>query len=135
MDKLYSNRALVTKACCCILLPFVHIVVVSALSVDSLLSFLYSNILIGCLYTIPFWMTLIRLNRYGADRIRRYVILDFVSCYVPVIASSIIYETIAGLLDPSPFTGVFTLLLIIILMLISGAFWFLYRCIGKHNRP
>ena len=126
---------MITKACFGILLPFVHIVMVSALSAESLLIFLYSNMMIGCLYTIPFWMSLIQLNRYGACRIGRYVLLDFVFCYVPVIASSIVYETVSGLMDPSPLTGVFTLLLMIILMLISGAFWFLYRCIGKHNRP
>ena len=135
MDELYSNRALAIKIAFCISLPFVHIVVSSGFPADSFLALLCSNMLIGCLFTIPLWMSLVRINRYGTDQVLRYVLLDFLCCYVPTIGSSLVYETVAELLRPSALTGVLTLLLIIILLLISGVFWLLYGYIGKHNRP
>lgn len=135
MERFYSNRALFAKASFCFVLPFIYEVVKSGIPSDSLIGLFYSNVLIGCLYTIPFWISVLQLHRFGADKLLRYILFDLAFCYAPAVISAIVLETISGLINPSFLTGVFTLLLSIILLLISGVFWILYKCIGKHNRP
>ena len=73
MDKLYSKTALLAKAVGCFVLTPLFFAMISA--IDSGVILLYFIILavpIGCVYTIPFWLTLSFIRKYRVDEIKKY---------------------------------------------------------------
>ncbi len=135
MEKLYSKKYLIAKASFCFVLPLAHQLFTSGSLVLSLEWLFLSVVLMGCLYTIPFWMTVSFLYRHHVSGIGRYILLDLGTCFAPAVISSILYEAYSLMAHPSVLTGMYTLLISIILLLISGIFWLLYKIVGKHNRP
>lgn len=88
-----------------------------------------SAMLVGCLYTFPFWCTLVCLRASKTRvKIRRFIALDALSCFLPPFVSVLTYETVQAVrtVGASPLNGLYTLLLGAVLLLISCLFWALY---------
>ena len=132
MEKLYSKKALLVKGFCCFFLPLAQQLFVS----DYLIWIFISFVAVGCLYTIPFRLTLSKLYKAGEKEIGKYILLDLASCYAPAVTAALLYEAYVEVFVQSAFqNGLYTLLLAIILLLISGIFWILYKFAGRHSRP
>ena len=120
------------KGAFCFLLPLAHQLFFS----DNLLALFASFVILGCLYTIPFRLTLSKLMKREGSFAWRYVVLDICSCFAPAVTSALMYEAYVEMFVlPSALNGLYTLLLATILLLISGIFWLLYKYAGRHNRP
>lgn len=103
---------------------------------DTLLALFASFVILGCLYTIPFRLTLNKLMKGEGSFAWKYVVLDICSCFVPAVISALMYEAYVEMFVlPSTLNGLYTLLLAVILLLISGIFVLLYKFAGRHNRP
>ena len=132
MEKLYSKRSLLIKSTFCFLLPLAQQLFFSR----TLLALFASFVALGCLYTIPFRLTLSKLIKGDGSFAWKYVVLDICSCFVPAVASALLYEAYVEMFVlPSALNGLYTLLLAVILLLISGIFVLLYKFAGRHNRP
>ena len=135
LGRLYGKRALLCKAAYCFFLPLLHVLFTSGSLAESLLWLFVSTVLLGCLYTLPFWCTLSALRgEEGPPRLLRCVGLDAGSCLLPAFASSLVYETVVHLSgNGSALDGLYTLLLFFSLLMISGLFWFLYLLAVRKN--
>ena len=132
MEKLYSKRSLLIKGSFCFLLPLAQQLFFS----ETLLALFISFVVLGGLYTIPFRLTLNSLMKEQGSFARKYVALDICSCFAPAVVSALMYEAYVEMFVlTSTLNGLYTLLLAIILLLISGIFWLLYKFAGRHNRP
>lgn len=132
MEKLYSKQALLLKGTFCFLLPLAQ----QLFAAEDLVWLFVSFVILGCLYTIPFRLTLFGLSKSGEKSVGKYVLLDLASCYAPAVTAALLYEAYVEMFVQSAFqNGLYTLLLAIILLLISGIFWLLYRFAGRHSRP
>ncbi len=138
LDRLYSRRALLLKACGELLLPVLVLLITSRSSDENPLAWLYLSATgVGSLYTIPFWCTLVCLRTCERRvRIRRLVALDALSCLLPPFASVLAYETVQAVRSAgaSPLNGLYTLLLSGILLLISCLFWALYFLASRSGK-
>ncbi len=139
MDKLYSKRALLIKGVYCFFLPLLHILATSGALAQSLGWLFVSSVLLGCLYTVPFWLSLSRLRKScdtRGTRVGGYIAKDAGCCLLPAVLSALLYEIGMFLFaEQTSLTGLYTLLLFFIFLLISGVFWLWYKIVGKHNRP
>lgn len=133
MDKLYSKQSLILKAVICILLSPLYILLSSLLTIEN--GFLYiiiSALPIGCIYTVPFWLSLINIRKYRMNRIGQYIVYDMVSCLFPgiigILFTEIIYTVVNSTVEAA---GVITLMFGMIFLLISGAFWLMYFLFSK----
>lgn len=137
MKKLYCTRALLIKAVGCFCLPLLQNLLTSGSLGESLAWLFFSTVLLGCLYCIPFWCSLVALLHARSNvKLSRYIGLDALCCLLPAVLSSLLYECCVHMfVRASAQDGLYTVLLSVVLLLISGIFWFLYRFAGKHNRP
>lgn len=136
MDKLYSKKALLLKATYCFCLPLLHQLLTAGELGTSLTWLFWSFVLVGSLYTVPFWLSLRHLNRYCVSRIGRYIIRDLAACFAPVFVSALLYECIVHMfVQVSTQNGLYSLLIFFIFLSVSGVFWLLYKLAGKHSRP
>lgn len=128
MDKLYSKIALTTKTISCLLLVPLFFALASAMNDDLLLvKFVISAVVVGCVYTIPFWMSLSVIKKYRVNKIKKYIVNDFLFCYVPAVLGSLITEVVDSIIRSSiEMAGFITLVFMIILLVISAVFWLLY---------
>lgn len=136
MDKLYSKKVLFLKATYCFCIPLVHQLLTAGEFGTSLTWLFWSFVLVGSLYTVPFWISLRYLNRYRVSRIGRYIILDLATCFVPAFVSALLYECIVHMfVQASAQNGLYSLLIFFIFLSVSGVFGLLYKLVGKHSRP
>lgn len=138
LARLYGRRALLCKACGELLLPVLVLLVLSRQTDGNPFVWLYASALtVGCLYTFPFWCTLVCLRASKTRlKIRRFVALDALSCLLPPFASVLTYETVQAVRDASasPLNGLYTLLLGGSLLLISCLFWALYFLAARFGK-
>lgn len=138
LERLYGLRALLIKGAYCFFLPLLQVLFTSGVS-DAPLWLFLSAVLLGSLYTVPFWCTLYALKRIGKrPRLLRLIALDAGCCLLPAVVSALAYETVVHLsANSSPLDGLYTLLVFFILLLISGLFWLLYLLTvhKNHTRP
>lgn len=139
LERLYGRRALLLKGVCCFCLPLLHMLATAGSLSESLPWLFTSTVLLGCLYTVPFWCTALAIRK-GKTRLRllRLIGLDAGTCLLPAIASALVYETVLHLTENgSPLDGLYTLLLFFVLLPISGLFWLLYAAANHktHTRP
>lgn len=136
MDKLYSKKALLLKATYCFCLPLLHQVLTAGAFGASVTWLFWSFVLIGSLYTVPFWLSLQYLKRYRVSGVVRYILFDLGCCFAPAFASALLYECVVHMfVEASSQNGLYTLLIFFILLSVSGVFWLLYKIAGKHSRP
>jgi hypothetical protein len=129
MDKLYSKKALAIKASCCALLgPFY-----AALNALIEIEHMYFNLtvpvlIVACLYTIPFWVTLAYIKKYRVPGIKKAIKLDALCCLLPACAGMIITETVIVLsAGRGAADGFITLVFAAVFVIISAVFWLLYK--------
>ncbi len=135
MDKLYSKSALILKASCCLLLAPICIILSSLIAInDSFLSIIISFVPIGCLYTIPFWISFKYIKSYKVISVGKYIIFDLIYCYLPavlgILTSEIFYTVFA---EKTIAAGIITLMLAIVFLIESLIFWFLYFVFSKRK--
>ncbi len=89
---------------------------------------------IGCLYTIPFWMSVSYFKKYRISSIKKYILMDLISCYlaatVGVLFSEIVYTVITR--DTSV-AGILTVIFSIIFLNISAIFWLMYFVLSRNK--
>ncbi len=133
MDKLYSKNALIIKAVACILLSPLYMLTSSLLDIQNAFIYVMVSIVpIGCLYTIPFWMSVAYLKKYRVSSIKKYILLDFLSCFITsflgVLCSEIVLTVITA--DTSV-AGLLTIIFAIIFLIISAIFWLIYLILAR----
>ena len=133
LEKLYGRRALLLKGTYCFFLPLLHMLATSGSLSASLPWLLVSTVLLGCLYTVPFWCTAYAIRKAETKpRLLRCIGPDAGACLLPAVASALVYEVILHLSgNGSPLDGLYTLLLFFILLPISGLFWLLYAAVNR----
>ena len=138
-ERLYGRRALLVKGVYCFFLPLLHMLSTSGALSESLPWLLISTVLLGCLYTVPFWCTVYAIRKAEKRlHLLRCIGLDAGTCLLPAVASALVYEVVLHLSgNGSPLDGLYTLLLFFIFLPISGLFWLLYAAANrkKHTRP
>ena len=129
MDKLYSKNALIIKAVSCFMLSPLY-ALIESLSIFYVLTHLI--ILVGSLYTIPFWLSASYLKKYRVRSIGRYVWLDFVACYFSAFLGALFTEVIYTIFTgDTSFAGIYTLIFAMLLLAISLIFWVVYFVLSR----
>ncbi|MBQ3229488.1 MAG: hypothetical protein IJB49_00570 [Clostridia bacterium] len=133
MDKLYSKTALAAKAIYCTLLAPLYLIISSLLTIeDGFLHIIATVIPIGCLFTVPFWISAVYLRKYRVSGIFRYVLFDVAFCLAPAVLSSLMVEIIYSLaIEITEVSGIVTLIFGIVYLCISFVFWFIYLILNK----
>lgn len=128
MDKLYSKQALMVKAVFCVMLAPLYTLIAQLVSVeDGFLYIFLSTVPVGCLFTIPFWFSLLYLKKYRVNRIGKYILLDFFICVLPAIFGILISEIFVSIIEGKTMAdGIATAIFSTIFMLISLLFWLIY---------
>lgn len=128
MDKLYSKRANFLKAFICLLLSPLYILISSIIKIDDVFLYaFFSAIPIGCLYTIPFWLSVMHLKKYRVKKIGKYILNDFAFCFSPAMLGILFSEVISAMINgKTGVDGIVTIIFLIIFTIISIIFWLLY---------
>lgn len=133
MDKLYSKTALAIKGVLCAFLSPLFFLLASVINIEN--SYLYVIVAllpIGCLYTIPFWLSLFHIKQYYTGKISNFVIYDSAYCLAPAFLGILFTEIVYTVLTQNSLSaGLITLIFTIIFVLISLLFWGLYYIFSK----
>ena len=138
MDKLYSRKAKVIKIIYCAFLPVLTVIISHICKIENGVMYLTACLIpSGCLYTVPFWMTVLKLKKIRAEKISPFVLTDLLTCAVPTVLSSVITEIISALVaGEKEGAGIMTLAVIMLVIVISLLFWLLYYLFSrKNNKP
>ena len=135
MDKLYSKSSLLIKATVCFLLTPLFFAITYTLNSDYILFyFIVSAIPVGCIYTIPLWVSLSIIKKYKVGNIKKYILLDLLSCYLPAVLGSLVTEVVDSVIRQSTdMAGLITIMFAIILIVISLLFWFAYLLFSRNK--
>ncbi len=128
MDKYYSKSFITAKAVGCLLLSPLFLLISSVLSIENVfVTIVLSVVPVGCLFTLPFWLTLNFIRKFRTSKIGKYILLDAVSCLIPAIFGVLFTEIVYTVINHSTFaSGILTVILTAIFILISLIFWLLY---------
>lgn len=136
MDRLYSRQSLIVKCVYCAFLPILTALVAAVTEIeDSFLYIVFSLLPLGCLYTVPFWLSLRILKKYRVSGLKRFLLLDALTCFVPVLLSSVLAETVTFLVTKEmQGLGITTLCVTVICLLVTLVFWCLYFAFYKSGK-
>ena len=128
MHNLYSKKILIFKAVFCVMLAPLYLLISSLITVEDPFLYIIVSILpIGCLYTIPFWFSLVSFKRIRIEGLKKYILLDLLSCLIPaffgMLFADIVYTLANGI---SASDGILTLLFTFEFILITSIFWLGY---------
>ncbi len=138
MDKLYSKHSLIIKAVFCFLLSPLYSVFSYLINIENgFLYIVFSILPIACIFTVPFWLSLVYIKKHRVVMKRKYIVYDTVSVIIPsffgVLASEIVQILSNG---KTAADGIVTVMLSAIFVLIASAFWLAYYIFSyKKNRP
>lgn len=136
-NKLYSGKYLIIKVIYAVLLPFLTELAGMLFDAENALVFLFfSMFFMGLFYAVPFLMTLQGIRREEADKkeIRKFILYDFAFLLFPVIIATVLAESIFAVFNSdSHGLGFFSVLSIVILTLITLAFWLAYFVFRKRQ--
>jgi len=139
MDKLYSIKVLVLKAVFCFLLAPLYALISLLFTVeDGFMYILLSIIPTGCLFTIPFWFSLVKIKKYRVSKIGKYIVYDSITCLIPAIFSFLFLEVVSTITNgKSSADGFVTLVFSVIFLIVVFIFWFMYWLFSykENNRP
>lgn len=140
INKLYSKKLLVYKLIYIVLLPFLTELIAMLFNFENALVYLFSVLFsLGLFYSLPFIFTLKALRKEPLDKkaggtLGKIILWDILYLLIPVVISTILCDSIFLILDAdSRGQGVFSALVISIVVLITLAFWLLYRLLQKRN--
>ena len=133
MDKLYSKRVLIYKAALCVILaPLYALLSVVVSSDNTILYLIVSCVPIGCVYTIPFWASLVHIKKYRVGKVGKYVLYDAVSCFLPAVFGFLALEIVTAIANGSTSAdGFVTMIFFVIFSLLSALFWLMYLIYSK----
>lgn len=133
MDKFYSKRALIYKTSFSLMLAPLYALLSMTVKIEDAFLYLIVSILpIGCLYTVPFWPSLVTVKKYRVPKIGKYVILDILACLLPAFCGILLFDIITALVNGTSFAdGFSTLIFSVIFSLVSFVFWLLYLLLSK----
>ena len=102
---------------------------------DGFLYIVLSVLPVGCLFTIPFWLSLTHIKKFRVSKIGMYLIFDAVTCISPAIFGVLFFEIISTITDGKTFAdGFVTLVFSIIFILIALIFWFMYWLLSYKDK-
>lgn len=129
MNKLYSKSFLIVKAVFCVGLSPLYMIISSLLTVeDNFLYIIISAVPIGCLYTIPFWLSISYMRKFRVSGIAKYILYDAVYCLAPATLGVLFSEIVYSIVEKSFIaSGIVTLIFSAIFILVSLIFWLFYR--------
>ncbi len=135
MDKIYSKSAMIGKAVYCCMITPICILLSSFLNVvNPLLYVIIALIPIGCLYTVPFWISTAYIKKYRVGKIGKYVIYDLISCFVPAFFGILFFEIIYTIIVENIIaSGLLTIIFSIIFIIVSALFWIAYLIFSKRK--
>ena len=128
MDKLYSKKVLVIKAVFCLLLAPLYTLISRILYFeDAFLHILISIVSTGCLFTIPFWFSLLFIKKHRVSKVGKYIVYDFIVCFAPSVLGILTSEIISTIVNGKMVSdGFVTLIFTVIFSLTAMLFWLLY---------
>jgi hypothetical protein len=134
-NKLYSGKFLIIKAVFAVLLPALTELAGVLFDAENALVFLFfSMFFMGLFYAVPFMLTLLGIRREESDKkeVRRFILYDFAIMLFPVIISTVVTESVFAIFNSDAHgLGFFSVLSIVILTLITLAFWLTYIVFRK----
>ena len=133
MDKLYSKTALIYKAAFCVMLAPLYALFSMTIRIDDAFLYVIVSVLpIGCLYTLPFWPSLISIKKYRVSKIGKYILFDFLVCFLPALLGILFSEIITTLINGATLAdGFATVIFFVIFSIVSLVFWLLYLVFSK----
>lgn len=128
MDKLYSKQSLIYKAVFSMMLAPLYALISFVLNVeDGFLHILISIVPIGCLYTIPFWFSLVFVKKHRVQGIGKYILLDVFITLIPAIFGILLLEIITAVVNGSTIAdGFATVIFTFMFLAVSAVFWIFY---------
>ena len=87
------------------------------------------------IYTVPFWITALNIKKSGRDKIAPVMLNDFLCLYVVALFTSLVLDLINAIrFNLTDFTGVTTLILSLIYLLVFLFSMLLYIYMNKSNK-
>ncbi len=128
MSNLYTKSSLLIKAVSCVLLgPLMMLLASLVDAVDPFVHILLASIPVGCLYTIPFWLTLKQFKTYRCSSIKSFALWDALSCLLPAVIGILFTEIVYTVISHDTlFAGFITLVFSAIFLAITFVFWLVY---------
>ena len=117
------------KAVCCAMLGPVYVALNAIIEIAHMfLNVAVPVLIIACLYTVPFWLTLAQIKKYRVTGIKKPIKFDALFCAIPAIAG-VIFTEIATVLfsGRGAADGFITVVFAVVFLIISAAFWALYK--------
>lgn len=133
MDKYYSKNSKIYKAVFSLMLAPLYMLLSYAINTDDgFLDIILSVIPIGCLYTVPFWISLAYIKKYRVERLGKYIALDALITLMPAIFGILFSEIIVTLINgTSSANGFSTVVFSSLYIIVSLIFWLLYFVFSK----
>ena len=128
MHNLYSKNVLIFKAVFCVMLAPLYLLISSLIKIEDPFLYIILSILpIGCLYTIPFWFTILNFKRHRMDGVKKYIMFDLFCCLIPaflgMLFADIVYTVTNGTFSSD---GIITILFAFEFVFITSLFWLGY---------
>ncbi len=133
IEKIYSKSAIIIKVIFSLMLAPMYVLFSSLMNIeDGFMYIILSVVPIACLYTLPYWVSLVYIKKYQSKAIGTYVFFDSVSCLLPAFSGILITEIIITVVNGKTLAdGITTLIFTSIFVIISLIFWLLYFIFGK----
>ena len=86
----------------------------------------------GCLFTIPFWISLKHIKKYRVTKLGRYILYDFAFCLIPAILSVLFLDIVSSVaIQDIASGGMTTILFSLIYTVIALIFWAMYLLFSR----
>ena len=133
IEKVYSKSAIIIKVIFSLMLAPMYVLFSSFMNIeDGFLHIILSVVPIACLYTLPYWVSLVYIKKYPSPSIGKYILFDSVSCLIPAFFGILITEIIITVINGKTLAdGITTLIFTVIFAVISLIFWLLYFIFSK----
>lgn len=133
IEKVYSKSAIIIKVIFSLMLAPMYLLCSSFMNIeDGFLYIILSVVPIACLYTLPFWVSLVHIKKYPSQSIGKYILIDSISCLIPAVSGILITEIIITVINGKTIAdGITTLIFTAIFAMISLIFWLLYFIFSK----
>jgi hypothetical protein len=89
---------------------------------------------IACMFTLPFWLTLVYVRKYPTGSIVKCVVLDATCNILPAFLAILLSEVIMAIaVEKTTAHGMITLIFLVLFLLIALLFWLLYFVFSKQK--
>lgn len=140
INKLYSKKNLIIKTIFVISLPLLTQLMAMLFDSQNAIVFLFVTMFfLGLFYAVPFMLTFKALRSdvldiKAGESLKKIIFIDFFYLLFPTIISTVIFDVLFLMLDnDSKGQGIFSILVISIVCLITLVFWLLYFLFRKKH--